>query len=475
MIHYILQVIAFQLFFLLIYDVFLRKETFFNWNRAYLLVTVMLSVILPFIKVSGFKEAIPKEFVLNLPLILSQTPNTIYLEEVVITGSNTSYSFLWYFSLVLVVGSALAVSFFSLRLFKIIKLIYQNPRQRDGSVYYVHLLKSRLAFSFFNYVFLGENIKEVEREQIVKHELIHVNQKHTWDLLFFELFRIVFWFNPLVYMYQNRMADLHEFIADSQAVKQNKNQYYESLLAQIFDTNPVSFINPFFKQSLIKKRIIMLQKTKSKQIQLIKYTLLIPTVLGMLLYSSCSEEATQPEVIEVVEQELTIQEQIDMLKNSIEAKGDLSESEKEALQNILAKTTNGEIIEVVETNAYKDSSEVPFAVIDQVPVFPGCETGISNEENKLCMSKKLNAFVAKNFNTELAKSLNLSGDVQIRTFFKINELGKIVNIKARAPHPELEVEAKRVLNMLPDLIPGEHQGKKVTVPYYLPIKFKIND
>ncbi len=391
MIHYIIQIIAFQLFFLLIYDVFLKKETFFNWNRAYLLVTVALSVVLPFIKVAGFKEAVPQYFMVRLPQILSQTPNTIFLEEVVISGSNTSHSFLWYFSLVLVIGSVLAILFFIMRLIKIIKLTYDNPKQKEGSVYFVRILKSTLAFSFFNYVFLGEKIKETERKQIIKHELVHVKQKHTWDLLFFEILRMVFWFNPLVYMFQNRMADLHEFIADSQAVKHNKKQYYENLLAQIFDTNQVSFINPFFNQSLIKKRIIMLQKTKSKQVQLIKYALLIPMVLGMLVYSSCSEEATQPEV---VEQELTVQAQIELLKSSIEAKGELTDAEKTALQSMFinalkthesdgiievveeqSKTEkqdrNGEVVEVLEQESFGSDSEVPFALIEQVPVFPG--------------------------------------------------------------------------------------------------------
>ncbi|WP_417213120.1 M56 family metallopeptidase [Bizionia sp.] len=616
MIHYIIQVIAFQLFFLLIYDVFLKKETFFNWNRAYLLLTAVLSILLPFVKVVGFKEAVPNDFVVSLPYILSQTTNTIFLEEVVISGSNTSHSFLWYFSLVLVIGSALAVSFFSMRLFKIVKLIYQNPKQREGAICFVRMLKSTLAFSFFNYVFLGENIKDTDRQQIVKHELVHVKQKHTWDLLFFEMLRIVFWFNPFVYMYQNRMADLHEFIADSQAVKHNKKQYYENLLAQIFDTNQVSFINPFFKQSLIKKRIIMLQKTKSKQVQLIKYALLIPMVLGMLVYSSCSDETSNAteqntdvskygytlelgknglvdvpadkheayetflknnpayvswaqinkqnteitysvhskdeqvplgltkvgvespdgksyvmyislpsskatvsllkEKLNVIIEQIVLQdglnaegkEGIELLlqmnglssksvnqdlisdvqdyinasdKNVmhqhisdlfqiIQEKGNLSEEEEIAMKDFFVFLSQ-EDLDVSSAN----NMDVPFASVDQVPVFPGCENGTSNEENKLCMSKKLNTFVAKNFNTELAKSLNLTGVVQIRAFFKINELGEIVNIKARAPHPELEVEVKRVLNMLPDLIPGEHQGEKVTVPYYLPIKFKIND
>lgn len=533
MIHYIIQVIAFQVFFLLIYDVFLKKETFFNWNRAYLLVTAFLSVLLPFIKVDQFKNTVPQDFIINLPQLLSQTPNTILLEEIVINGSNSSHSFLWYITLVLCIGIVLALSFFLIRLFKIIKLTYQNPKQKQGRVYFVNMLKSTLAFSFFNYVFLGEDIKETERKQIVKHELVHVNQKHTWDLLFFELLRIGFWFNPLVYMYQNRIADLHEFIADSQAVKRDKKQYYENLLSQVFDTNQVSFINPFFKQSLIKKRIIMLQKSKSKQVQLIKYALLIPMVLGMLVYSSCSDEAstTSKNNIDLSKYGYTLklkdngiaevpadkhEEYETFLKNNPEY---VAWAQKNLLTNEMtysvhskderipdgltqvevsspdgksyvmfinfpnsedsnSEPTSGLLLEGMDTKLFDgltDFGDVPFATVDQVPIFPGCEKGVSNEENKLCLSKKLNSVVATNFNTDLASSLNLNGVVKIYAFFKISKTGKITDIKVRAPKPELEAEVKRVLNMLPDLIPAKNKGKKVTVPYYLPIKFQINE
>jgi len=83
----------------------------------------------------------------------------------------------------------------------------------------VSLIKSNTAFSFFNYIFLGDSLKKEEREAVLKHEIVHVNQKHTLDLLFFEVLRILFWFNPLVYMYQNKIMLFHEFIADAQAVK----------------------------------------------------------------------------------------------------------------------------------------------------------------------------------------------------------------------------------------------------------------
>src|SRR5690606_37225068 len=137
---------------------------------------------------------------------------------------------------------------------------------------------------------IGKQLVKEERETILKHEWVHVKQKHSLDMLFFEILRIFFWFNPFIYMYQNRISVVHEFLADAEAVKYNKTQYYQNLLSQVFHTRQVSLINPFFKESLIKKRIVMLQKSESKQIQLVRYALLIPMVFGMLIYSSCSDE-----------------------------------------------------------------------------------------------------------------------------------------------------------------------------------------
>jgi beta-lactamase regulating signal transducer with metallopeptidase domain len=77
--------------------------------------------------------------------------------------------------------------------------------------------------------------------------------------------RIVAWFNPLVYVYQNRISEVHEYIADAEVAKTHKKEQYQLLLTQVFKTQYISFINPFFKSSLIKKRIVMLQKSKSKK------------------------------------------------------------------------------------------------------------------------------------------------------------------------------------------------------------------
>jgi len=122
----------------------------------------------------------------------------------------------------------------------------------------------------------------------------------------------------------------------------------------------------------------------------------------------------------------------------------------------------------------EEDGDVPFAVIENVPVFPGCEKG-SNTKKKECMSKKISQFVNRKFNTELASDLGLSGRQRIMVMFKIDKTGSVVNIQARAPHPGLEKEAKRVIGKLPQMQPGKQRGKPVNVPYSLPIIFQVQD
>jgi protein TonB len=163
-----------------------------------------------------------------------------------------------------------------------------------------------------------------------------------------------------------------------------------------------------------------------------------------------------PEIIEVVEDEEEVEETV------IES----TETEMDT-----------EIVEVeeVEVEEVEEDLEVPFAVIENVPVFPGCENKKNNEAKKQCMSEKISQFVNRKFNTDLAGDLGLSGRQRISVYFKIDKNGNITNVGARAPHPGLEKEAKRVINMLPKMQPGRQRGKAVTVPYSLPILFQVQD
>ncbi|NCF42411.1 MAG: energy transducer TonB [Bacteroidetes bacterium] len=162
-----------------------------------------------------------------------------------------------------------------------------------------------------------------------------------------------------------------------------------------------------------------------------------------------------PEVIEVVEDEEEVEETV------------IESTETDQEEEIME-------VEDVEVEEVIEDVEVPFAVIENVPEYPGCERG-SNADKRKCMSDKIAKFVQRKFNTDLAGDLGLSGRQRISVIFKIDKNGNVTGVRSRAPHPRLEKEAARVINMLPKMKPGRQRGKPVIVPYSLPITFQVQD
>ena len=161
-----------------------------------------------------------------------------------------------------------------------------------------------------------------------------------------------------------------------------------------------------------------------------------------------------PEVIEIVEDEEEVEETV------IESTETDQEEEME--------------IEDLDIEEVEEDIEVPFSVIENVPIFPGCDKG-NNAQRRKCMSQKITKFVQRKFNTDLAGDLGLSGRQRISVIFKIDKYGDVVGVRARAPHPRLVKEATRVVNLLPKMKPGKQRGKAVVVPYSLPIIFQVQD
>ena len=152
-------------------------------------------------------------------------------------------------------------------------------------------------------------------------------------------------------------------------------------------------------------------------------------------------------------------------------------------KSISVSEEDAEIANMLKGNSKKDTLSqdspkekkdyVPFAVIENVPVYPGCYQG-TNEELKSCMGLNIQRHVVNNFNMALANSLNLpDGTQRISVQFKIDRFGFVTNIRARASRPELEKEAVRVVGTLPRMMPGKQFGKEVGVLYALPILFKV--
>ncbi len=482
MLHYILQILIFQLLFLVLYELFLKRETFFSSNRWYLLITPLISLLLPFVKLDflgGFFEGTPAaswsnvllpEVYLGAEAGAVETLPEVHLQEN--QGFQPNWWLIAYFS-----GFIISLILLLRKSFSLWRLFRFKKKAESRHFRLIEVPKSRVAFSFYKTVFLGADLSETEKQQILLHELVHVKQLHSLDLLLFEVLKIIFWFNPLVYIFQQKIAMQHEFLADDKASKTlEKKSYFEQLLNTAFNTQQISFTNQFFNHSLIKKRIIMLQKSKSKSIAKFKFLIIVPLLAVMLMYVSCSDDS------DGMNNEDSISEKLAEIKEAVDNGKELNEEEVKQLAEIMAEA-KGFVPPTPptppESPSKSESSQtyedVPYAVVDEVPVFSGCEDLGSNEERKNCMTSKITEFVSDNFNTDKVKEFAKPGVNRVIVQFKIDKTGKVVNAKARAAEPELEKEGIRVISSIPDMEPGKQDGQNVGVMYSLPIVFQIGD
>ncbi len=167
--------------------------------------------------------------------------------------------------------------------------------------------------------------------------------------------------------------------------------------------------------------------------------------------------ASTPELIEIVED-------IDEIEETVIESTETDEFEKIEVDDIVE----------VETEEEEFNEDVPFTIIEEVPIYPGCENEKSKKEKKDCLNKSIQKLIARKFNIDLASELGLpQGKQKIYIQFRITKTGEIEIIGARAPHKRLETEAKRVVNLLPKMTPGKQRGRPVNVTYMLPISFNI--
>ncbi len=163
-----------------------------------------------------------------------------------------------------------------------------------------------------------------------------------------------------------------------------------------------------------------------------------------------------PDIIEVVENETEVEETV------IETT-ETDEEEAVEVEEIIEIDEGEEVIE-----------DVPFSIIEDVPVYPGCEKEKGRQAKAACFGKRVSKHVNRKFNTDLASDLGMSAGVKrIFVQFRINEKGEISDVQVRAPHPRLAQEAERVVKTLPKMTPGKQRGRPVGMKYALPIAFQV--
>ncbi len=437
MINYIIQVILFQGLFILFYDLFLSKETFFKQNRGYLIITLLLSFFIPKIDFSVVSNEIVKNYIIQLPEIVLSPQGVI--------EKTFWYDSLYNFKILFVIGASISFVIFTLKLIQISRLILSNRIKKESEYNLVFLNNGLRAFSFFKYIFISEKIEGFKKEQIIKHELIHVKQNHSIDLLIIEVLQVLMWFNPLLLIYKQRVMVLHEYIADANVVEETgRVNYINNLLSEVFQVECIPFINQFYKHSLIKKRIIMIKKKQSKKVNNFKYLLIFPTLVAMILYASISTAKADDETAENILMKI------------------INERNKEKEVEKTQRVTNSVTPKVA-----------PYKLVHKGPIFPGCY----EDATKACFNSKMSDFIAKNFDMNSLRSLSTDlppGKKRIYAIFKIATTGKIIDIETRAPNKKLRDYTRRVIEKLPNITPGENElGEKVIVGYTLPITFSI--
>ena len=272
-----------------IYYLLFRKETFYRFNRIYLVFSAILSMILPAIHLAPFQS--DKGL---LPVAIKSV--TVMAYKVYTPGIEAKQTF-HLLPVIYWIIAVLLAAYLVYQVAGMLALIRRHTVIDEDGHKVVMLTSGTHTFSFFNLIFIPRGISsEAEYRQVVCHELAHVRQFHSLDILLFRIIKIFQWFNPFVYLMETMLKETHEYLADEAVLKQDSDagQYRLLLLSQVFGIKPGLF--SFFNHSLIKNRLTMMTKRKSPTRNRLKYLIVLPFLTLVILVVCCnkSEQLAPP-------------------------------------------------------------------------------------------------------------------------------------------------------------------------------------
>ncbi|NNL33991.1 MAG: M56 family metallopeptidase, partial [Flavobacteriaceae bacterium] len=285
---YLIKSSAVILLFYFSYNLFLKNETFFQSNRWFFNFGLLLSLVIPSI-------VIPKYITLPEPMVTSGTSSSAFnpIEASIINQPEilADYSFTNLLFSLYTIGIIYFGVQFLIQLASLIRIIVSGKRKSEGVYVMVTTDETVSPFSFFNYIVFNPNqFNKTELDQIIKHEKVHANQWHSLDLLIAQLVFIFQWFNPFMWFYKNQMEQNLEFIADesAQRLAPSEKDYQHLILKSTMSNYKIVLANNFYN-SLIKKRIVMLHKNRSKKTKQWKALIVLP-LLALFLMSFNTKE-----------------------------------------------------------------------------------------------------------------------------------------------------------------------------------------
>jgi TonB family protein len=426
--NYLIQVNIYLILFYAFYKLVLQNETFFKWNRVFLVLSGALSFLIPTLQSHWVKSLfVSKEIV--------YMTEAITLDEIRISSAE-EVGFAWsqFILAIYLLGIVVFLIKFLWQLSQISKS-FKQPNQ---------------ALSFFKKVSVSENLSS--RESIIKHEEVHASQLHSADVMIFEIISIINWFNPVVYAYKKSVKFIHEFIADEVAsADADKSEYALLLVSNVFGIQKEQLANNFYNQSLLKKRIMMLHKTKSRKAAILKYGLSAPLFAMMVILSSATINEHDMESLPVSTSSKIV-DGITSAINAADAGLNTTKQSSETISETLARRNEHSFVPKNDTSAAISAAEV-----DVMPVYPG---GITEFYN----------WIGKNYKyPEETKAKQIYGRMVIQ--FIVEKSGELTDVRTLKDlgYGTAE-EAVRLLKSSKVWKPGIKNGKPVRVQFVLPIQ-----
>ena len=393
---------------LLIYHLLLENEKMHRFNRFYLLGAILLSFILPFIS-----------FNTTAPSVINTA--SVSLQELVIGNSSAQKEMTLNYAAIFWIVYIIVALVFLFRFIKNVLHFIVKVRVNQTLCYQnatlVLIQEKVLPHTFLNYIFVNreDHISKAIEDELYTHELAHIKQKHTIDIIFVEILKTLFWFNPLLSYYKKAIQLNHEFLADEKVISTHRNiTPYQNLLLKKASGAQGFALASNLNFSITKKRLLMMTKTTNSLMALTKQLLLLPFI-AVLIFVSCAKET---------------------------------------------QDTNEETVKLPEESAGMTSEEKIYSTgLTKQPEFEGGIQGFYKYVNK--------EFIIPEINEDLTAKIYMS--------FVVEKDGTMSNIKAlRDPGHGLGTEAERVLKSITKKwSPGEIEGKKVRTNYNLPITINI--
>lgn len=434
------------------YALVLRNQRFHEWNRYYLISSAAVSLIIPFIRWSALFSHFSHQ-----PAYVAR----LHTFTTGAAGSATTGALSQQQWLELAYGLVAMIFILGLcgGLVKICSRIKTGQRKKFPLFTLVEHPKTISPFSFFRYIFWSDQLSITSRsgEHILRHELAHVQQKHSLDKLYLEIITCLCWINPFFYLMRRELSIIHEFIADRKACAHNAPQEYASLLVEqsLRPGNPL-LTHAFFQKQLSRRVHMLIRENKNrftyfKRLMAIPITLLV--IFCFLYLQSDAGSQNIPLLTEVSLNDLPLAQSI---KQPDPTQGIASAADREAKTHHPA----------TEENSNHEATSVAnkiFTFVEKMPSFPRGERALLNYlKNHIRYP-------------EAARKDGAEGTVVVQ--FIVGADGHIDHVKSvgSLKGHGLEQEAIRVVKAMPAWIPGSQNGHPVTVQYNLPVRFSLHD